>query len=185
MQNIYLEKIAANAYKRHLAGKGVNVEGISNQSLMAAAPASRSAGSFTKMDQAANRIGKKSIPGFKPMPKPSLASRVNKAVGIGPVMKTTGSVISEGALKRHDALHAQGKTLRDALHAYVSAKQKAQAAASSGVKGILGKATGLAKKHPLAVGAGAVGAGAVAAGVAAKSLMSGKSPEPQIAYSQY
>lgn len=174
--NTYLEKIAANAYKAHLASKGVNVSGISNASLLAAGVPSKPKGTFSNMDNAANRIGKKSIPGFKPMPKPSISSRINSAAGIGPVMKTTGNAISEGALSRRATMAAQGTTLKDALHAHVSAKQAAGTAAQSGARGLLGKAVGLAKKHPLA--AAAVG-GVAAAGAAGAALKGFSRREPE------
>ena len=165
--NQYLEKIAGNAYKNRLAAKGMNVEGISSQSLVSAIPAAKKPGSFGQMTQAANRIGKAANPKFNAGPKPSLGSRVRQMAGVGPG-------ISAGAQGKLTAMKTQGKTLGQTLQSHVAAKQAAGAAAQGGAKGILGKALGFAKKNPL-MAAG----GALAAGVGVGSMMGGRKSEPQ------
>ncbi|HET8686052.1 MAG TPA: hypothetical protein VFM18_05230 [Methanosarcina sp.] len=155
MSNPYLEKVAANAYKRYLASKGQNVSGISNQSLLAAAPSSKSKGAFTGMSSKANKMG------VMPSVKPSVMSRVNQATGRGPTLSVTGSPLSMGAKARMAGLNESGKTLGDALKAHAMSKQTTSVA-SGGVKGILGKAIGFAKKNPLLTAGAALAGGALA-----------------------
>ena len=176
MSNIYLEKVAmlglmekeaANAYKRYLASKGQDVTGISNQSLVAAIPAAKKPGAFSTMSQKANKAG------VMPSAKPSVASRVNRAIAGGPSL-------SAGAAARQATLKTTGQSLNSALQQHAAGKAFAAKTAPVGAKGLLGKAMGLARRHPIAAASG----GALLAGVAAGRLSSSNSSTSQ-AYGPY
>lgn len=176
MTNIYLEKVAqlglmekeaANAYKRFLASKGQDVAGISNQSLVAAIPAAKKPGTFSAMSQKANKAG------VMPSAKPSITSRVNRAIAGGPSL-------SPGAAARQAAMKTTGQSLNSALQQHAASKAFAAKTAPGGAKGLLGKAMGLARRHPIAAAAG----GALLAGVAAGRMSSGNS-SPAQAYGPY
>ena len=145
MANRYLEKVAANSYKNYLAGKGMDVAGISSGSLLAAAPKSVNAGTFGQFNQTANRIGLQADPLLKVPKGPSGFSII-------------GSGIKAPKQKRLESIKAGGGALQGALQSGVAAKKAGS--------GILGKALGFAKKKPL-FAAGA----ALATGLAGTKLM--------------
>lgn len=159
LANRYLEKVAANAYKSYLAGKGVDVAGISSGSLLAAAPKSPNVGTFGQFNQTANKIGLQANPSLKVPKGPS---------GFGVI----GSGIKAPKQKRLDAIKASGGTLQEALQNSAAAKKAGS--------GILGKALGFAKKKPL-LAAG----GAVAAGLAGAKLLSNHDNSSQPMYGGY
>lgn len=179
MANRYLEKVAANAYKSYLASKGTDVAGISSGSLLAAAPKSTSAGSFSQFGRTANRISALANPGFKPPPGPGkslgIGSRVKAPMAIKPTNASRLAAIKNSGGTAINGVTPKG-TLQGALQA--SAAKKVEGAGMG--RGLLGKALGFAKKNPL-LAAG----GAVAAGLAGTKLLNNNDNSSQPMYGGY
>lgn len=159
MANRYLEKVAANAYKTFLAGKGVDVAGMSGAGLLAAAPKSVNTGTFSQFNQTANKIGLQASPNLKVPKGPR---------GFGMI----GSGIKAPIRKRLDAIKASGGNLQGALQQGVAAKKAGS--------GLIGKALSFAKKKPL-FAAGA----ALATGLAGAATLGNKDNGNQPMYGGY
>lgn len=161
--NQYLEKIAANRHKQYMQAKGMNFDGITNQSIRAAYGHGDMTGTYNAGD---GKLGRKG--GF---------------MGIGSKVDPTKKTYT-GATKVTGDSFAAGPNLQQRLKAHRTGKAQAAAAEaakplSEKARGLVSKALSFAKANPLKAAGGVL-----AAGVAGKMMLGNSQPQYQ-SYNQY
>jgi TPP-dependent trihydroxycyclohexane-1,2-dione (THcHDO) dehydratase len=188
MNNIYLEKIAGFAQKLNetKAGGGnkalsvrthIDAKGVAGRKLGAPTNANILAGLGSSSKMHSFNTGSKNQMSVNNKTFMGLGQKSTKVTVDAKQMKQTGDVLAANSIHDRLAGNRHAAKVKSEMAALKAGPAKAEA---TGVKGILGKAVGLARKNPKTAIAGGIGAGLLGA----KALSGKKQDEMPQGYYQ-